>query len=1359
MTLDERLVDLLMRAEDLRAEGVAVSPEELCRDCPELLADVERLLQGTGAVEQLLHAPECAAADPPSEAVVPTRPGPTVPHVPDYEILGELGRGGMGVVYKARHVALGRIVALKVIRAGAHASPEELARFQREAEAAAQLSHPNIVQVYQVGASDGLPYCALEYVEGETLAQRLGRGPLPPREAASLVEALARAAHLAHSRNVVHRDLKPANILLAAGGVATVATPQEAIPKITDFGLARRLDDEGGQTQTGAIVGTPTYMAPEQTSGQRQAVGPAADVYALGNILYECLTGRPPFEGSNALDILEQVRHREPVPPSQVQRPVPRDLETICLKCLRKEPEKRYGSAQELADDLGRFLRGEPVAARPIGSLERLAKWARRRPAVAALLAVLLVLGPAVIGLAIAAKVREQDAQLARLQQEERARLEEDKRRLEEDRQKSRDAEARVLMTRTDALGHNPRGPDDVEREALWMLTQDRDDFQRHFFERLLNQEGGPERLGRRAEAAVRAGVRFDTGRRDALAALLKDKLADDPKAPALVRLGCAEIAATLRAPSTELTGPTCRALLDEMKSPLLAPTSEDANPGEFEVNEEHDELVARDAHTVAVLASALDPDRAAEYRTEAALRLVERMRGSPSEVLGRTLAELAEQLPPDSALRVIRAILDRPVLYDSGQAAERAITALTHRLTPEEADRCIRLFLEKHDPGNHQPALAMLVKRLTPDQAARFARLALDQAARQPDKPAEMPAPSELWLLLPDLIQRLRPEQTVLIAEAVFPRAPANPEQFRQWSNERLASALAERLPPEQAARWAAHFIDRVLAPGEMHLSPPAVELVEKLTGPLPPPRAAELCGRLADVILEEMPRSQDPNPLLNLLARLGPRLAPEQASRTACVVLDLMERAGKVVASRPRPAPDQPSPALDARYRLNRCANTLSRLARVLPAEQSSDVCAAALRNLLRNKLPDDSFEEWTQVLGDLTERLTPQPAEAVAIEAVVKLAEGDFYHDPSGVVRLSEGPPPDLRAHVAQILARVAGRLSPEAAARLFPEVLRRLDAPSGPPIDTPGGPPAEELDQRTAERLSEALAALAGRLTPEKTAAQVPHLVSRVKQLRDESHQERLGDRAFLLRVRPLTSLAALLPPDTASALAESILDQMNKTTNERTLEQLSQELVRLGERLPPERLDETARTLIAVLARSGGSGPLNEGARLSNVATLTGESGRAATYTRTLIGLAGRLSPERASEGARVLMDRIARTLPPAHPPRPEPGTPEARAPGHDGGYRNAREQWRNLSDVYHEGLAALVPRAGDQALVDLLKSPDCVERRSDLVRGALEKRLGVSCADPWEMAAWLRQHRPDLDLDTPPQRLTAEDQR
>jgi serine/threonine protein kinase len=292
------------------------------------------------------------------------------PTIPGYEILDELGRGGMGVVYKARQISLKRLVALKLIRDGALASADEQARFRIEAEAAARMRHPNVVAIYDVGEHAGRPYFAMELVEGGSLDKHLTGQPRPAGQAAELIRTVALAVQHAHEQKVVHRDLKPGNILL---------TSRSAEPKITDFGLAKRLDSEStALTREGSVLGTAGYMAPEQAEGRVRDIGPATDVYALGAILYELLTGRPPFQADSWNQMVQLVLNEEPEPPTRSQPGVPRDLETVCLKCLEKVARQRYASAGELAEDLHRFLNGQPVSAVPLGERERLERLAKR---------------------------------------------------------------------------------------------------------------------------------------------------------------------------------------------------------------------------------------------------------------------------------------------------------------------------------------------------------------------------------------------------------------------------------------------------------------------------------------------------------------------------------------------------------------------------------------------------------------------------------------------------------------------------------------------------------------------------------------------------------------------------------------------------------------------------------------------------------------------------------------------------------------------------------------------------------------------------------------------------------------------
>jgi tetratricopeptide (TPR) repeat protein/tRNA A-37 threonylcarbamoyl transferase component Bud32 len=383
---EERLQSLLSVWQQQLQQGRDVSATELCRDCPELAAEL------AGQIEVLKRMEALMSPDPdqtvtrcrPEESTLPGQGengSPPTGSIAGYELLRELGRGGMGVVYMARQLKPQRLVALKMILAGGHAGQRERARFLAEAEAVAGLQHPNLVSLLEYGEHEGLPYFTLEFVPGGSLASRLKGVPQPSREAAHLVEQLARAIHYAHTRGIVHRDLKPANVLIAA----------DETPKIADFGLARRVEAGPGLTGSGDVLGTPSYMAPEQASGETKSAGPAADVYALGAILYECLTGRPPFRAANAMETVLQVLNQEPVSVRELQPQVPPDLSTICHKCLQKDPHRRYPDALALAEDCAAFLEGSPIRARPVSSLERAWRWCRRHPAVSLISAAALL--------------------------------------------------------------------------------------------------------------------------------------------------------------------------------------------------------------------------------------------------------------------------------------------------------------------------------------------------------------------------------------------------------------------------------------------------------------------------------------------------------------------------------------------------------------------------------------------------------------------------------------------------------------------------------------------------------------------------------------------------------------------------------------------------------------------------------------------------------------------------------------------------------------------------------------------------------------------------------------------------------
>lgn len=401
----ERLENVI--ADYLRAidSGQSTDPEALFQQHPDFADELAEFFQGQSELQRLAADSEeendptlITDANPALEKTYVPDTEPTTKSRParervgyfgDYELLAEIARGGMGVVYKARQVNLDRVVALKMILAGQLASEADVRRFNQEAEAAANLDHAGIVPIFEVGQHKGQHFFSMAFIDGESLAQRLSRSVLPAREAAELVKEIARVVQYAHENGVVHRDLKPANILLNRDGE----------PRITDFGLAKKIEDDSGLTATGQVLGTPSFMAPEQAAGRTDQVAEPADVYALGAVLYVALTGRPPFQADNPLDTLMLVLEREPISPRELNPSTPKDLETICLKCLEKDRQKRYRSAGEFASELDRFLTGRPILARPVSTVTRTWRWCRRNPAAAiALVAISALFLTAMVG-------------------------------------------------------------------------------------------------------------------------------------------------------------------------------------------------------------------------------------------------------------------------------------------------------------------------------------------------------------------------------------------------------------------------------------------------------------------------------------------------------------------------------------------------------------------------------------------------------------------------------------------------------------------------------------------------------------------------------------------------------------------------------------------------------------------------------------------------------------------------------------------------------------------------------------------------------------------------------------------------
>jgi uncharacterized protein (DUF2267 family) len=795
MSTDSHLYRLLDRWRQSCQCGQPLSMEELCRDCPELREQVEQRLAAELAntltsVPPIRRVEPDDATIPPTLADVPPAPSMTsmgTPVVQGYDIECELARGGMGVVYRARQLPLNRVVALKMILSGVYASPEERLRFLSEAKVIAAISHPGIVQLHDFGTHGGTPYFAMEYCHGGTLARRLDGKPLPPRESARLVEQIVRAVQAAHEKGIIHRDLKPSNVLLShpspqppprsgEGEKAAAGSPlsasgrgaggeglRSAIPKITDFGLARNMFGGSGLTRTGMPLGTPSYMAPEQAMGDKH-IGPAADIYSLGAILYECLTGRPPFNAATAMETLEQVCSQEPVTPRSLQPSVPRDLETICSKALQKEPGKRYLGAAELAEDLRRWQAGEPIHARPVGPFGRAVKWVRRRPLLAGMataMMLVLVSGTAISTyFAIDAREQKRTADTnAELTREALAEVEEN-----------------LALGLLRALGHyeDKKELNPVELDALEELASlphERDRVRLVFFENALHCEARAEQLERRLEESVTAAVGLRADLREKTLLVAGDRLRDT-SGHRPIRVAAARLVAGLKSDDPRLAREAAGMLIEEMGR-LNRPESLQA--------------VARSLRSIA---PRIAPEDSAGLGKQIVVRTPRITDTEALRILAETFVALTRRLPPAQASQQVFAL--------GKQVAERASNAIDS----EDSDELLGL----------SQVLAVLASVISSPEAAPLA----GQIAGVGGKTTDLPTLLAFSRAFSVLANKLAPEearrQAALLGKQldVLARRATGPQALRILSQ--VLAALAEWLPPEEAKRLAA-ALDRQVA------------------------------------------------------------------------------------------------------------------------------------------------------------------------------------------------------------------------------------------------------------------------------------------------------------------------------------------------------------------------------------------------------------------------------------------------------------------------------------------------------------------------------------------------------------------
>jgi predicted Ser/Thr protein kinase len=805
---------------------------------------------------------------PPADA--PGAEGEHGPAIPGYEILGKLGGGGMGVVYRAWQAGADRVVALKVIRPdfleglSAEQRRQAVERFVTEAQAA-QLEHEHLVSVYQVGEADGRPFYAMRYVEGASLHDLIRAGPLEPRRAAAYLEPVARAVHEAHRHGILHRDLKPHNVLVEA---------RSDRPLVADFGLAKLVHGGREMTRTSDVLGTPPYMSPEQARSSAQ-VTVASDVYGLGATLYALLTGRPPFQGEAPVETLRQVLEAEPARPRSLNPAVDRDLETVCLKCLDKDPRRRYGSAEALADELQRWLRGEPIVARRTGVVGRWLKWARRRPAAAALLAVLVIATPGSTYLAVVARQQANQA-------EENGR---------KATQALEDLEREVVDGLLLPIGRNTKHIDPAEVDALWRLAGLSNDRMRLLFltkalerpdtaKRLARRTDGPphwpDRLDCRARIVAHAIAGLDSERKRCILQVLTARL-QDKRTDLRIREACVHVGVTLQPTDAVFAGAAAVTIVEAVDNT--------ADP----------DGLTRLARAFAVVAGQLETEEARRLAVSIAKHFVEQMKADSTPrlyLLAEALGVVLDRVGGEEARRLAALAAKRVVEVAKGtsrrelEGSLKALEAVSGRLGADEAASVAKHLVENLGTvrGLHDRRGLDRVKkfwgvvsgRLGADEAASVAKHLVEQITK---------VSVDQWAKVDDHRYAL-----IELAEAL--------------------GAVSAQLKVEDARRFAApaakHLVELMVKTTDPHIKCCLAEAFAAVSGMLGADEARRLSASAAKHLAERMTKvtdSGDGHRLGEALAGLpAPQaLAPE-----------------RVVAPRPppecypKPGPFEPGPTL---------------------------------------------------------------------------------------------------------------------------------------------------------------------------------------------------------------------------------------------------------------------------------------------------------------------------------------------------------------------------------------------------------------------------------------------------------------
>jgi hypothetical protein len=1224
------------------------------------------------------------------------------PAIPGHEILGELGAGAMGVVYKARHLRLGRIVALKIIRPNSRMSAAEEARFRTEAEAIARLQHPHIVQIHEIGewrpqrGGAPQPYFALEFCAGGNWGKKLAGAPLPPAEAAAAVETLARAVQAAHDKHIIHRDLKPANVLIDADGRL----------KITDFGLAKKLDDHV-QTISGAVMGTPSYMAPEQAAGLTTRIGRPADVYALGAILYECLTGRPPFRGPSVAATLHQVIHDDPLPPSRLRPGTPRDLETICLKCLRKEPENRYPSAQELADDLGRFRRGEPIRARPVGRAERTLKWARRNRVATGLLGAAAVGALAATCFAVIAFWYANRASRSDI----RADTSEVDLRKKKDELLTNEARQMLQVLAAEVRPNQPPPPpNDSEREELWKLAASPDNELRlRFFQEALRDPVLTRQLKDRRAFAVNAAVGLDATRRVRVERLLGKCLQSSDTASDQ-RADVALILAQLGVRDPATARKVVAVLIEGMR-----------NTGD-------PDRLRSFAQGVAAAASPLEPKEATTACGTVAALLVKAMRETSRLDLaaGLALAALGE------GLSAVAGRLESRAARDVAATLALALIEINDPDTPP--------VLSSNAPPRVWPlaqSLSAVIDRLEPTDARETLEVLLETVARAGAN--DLYAFQALLQRLPTVASRMEAKEAVATLLKAL-REKDHPDVLRGLAE--ALSAVAGRLELQEAEQAVVTLLKTMRRTTNATLLAALARSLSAVAARMEPKAAARRCGEAAVLLTTAL--SQRPN-----FDGFGDQfLQPDR-------VQALAEGLSAVAPRLESKAAGEAAAALVTALGKTRFPNTLHALAQCLSIAASRMeprevlALAATLTQAMRPTAEPLQLKASALAVAAVASRLEPKDAAAACNEAAATLAQAlDQTTDPTALLLLVEG------------LSAVLSRLEPVEAAkaraacrRLAVTLTRTMDQTTDalllvqPPVRfNDPAPTPQGANELTLLPLARCLSVVGPWLEATDAGRMAESLTRALGKAANPAAVEAL--------VRALSAVAPRLDAKQAGETATALLGTLKRAKNPNTVQGAAQGLSAVAPRVSAKEAGEMAETLTQALSQKTESHELATFAQaLAAVASRLGpkEAGKAATTLAAV--LARTRTPELPAAFVQARVEPLFAQYLTAATSRMEPKA-AADLLLHAMSRTTDRDVLELLSQGHSVVLApreAVAPLATRQ-LVELLKHPLCANEARRLVLDQLGNRCQRHFEDSWEFVRFAEEQQLGLDFAGPVQR-------